>query len=405
MKILHIATGFPVSFPGGITNYLRSLVTRQREQGEIVDILAAPEPAVQTPSTVSSGRIIPFNGVASVFSLSILRKSPSLSANLTKLLAEYDVAHFHMSYGIPIDFYNAAIPIPYVVSLHDYSYICPRIFMVDKWNTTCNQRDLNKCQHCVGFLEQINILRAGSNRIGFKLPTISSRAASRRAAALDGFLRNAKARLAVSKRVSEIFADAVPDANFETLHIGNETAGPIPQRHNWMPQNKLRACFLGTLNRDKGAEVLFEIARSLPQNRCEISFWGRCTPDLIHSLSRLGIKNCGPYQPNMLPNILKDVDVGMVLPIWNDNGPQVLMEFLNQGVPVLGTNMGGIPDFLDSSTGFIFDPSTQLNAAVHWLATLTPEALSNYHMNIKPLKTPADHAAAVLGVYRRPEKS
>jgi hypothetical protein len=41
----------------------------------------------------------------------------------------------------------------------------------------------------------------------------------------------------------------------------------------------------------------------------------------------------GAYKPHQLSEILKSADVGLVLPVWNDNGSQVLMEFINNGIP------------------------------------------------------------------------
>lgn len=398
MKILHIATGFPISFPGGVTNYVRTLMKSQRSMGHRVDVLGGVGSAAQNKGDFADN-VFDFDGVASVFSLSVDRDDQSKAASLHQLISSYDLVHFHMSYGFPASFYESSIRVPYVVSLHDYGYICPRVFMVNKWGDTCNTRPLSTCQSCVGKLEQINVLRAGSNRMNVTLPTIRSRGVNRRAARLDRFLAGAAERLAVSSRVAAIFDDAVPGMSCKVLHIGNDSAGPIPQREQWIASGKIRCCYIGTLNKDKGAEVFIELVKALPADRFEFAFWGRGEAKYVTSLQELGVAINGAYTPDKLKGILREVDIGLVLPVWNDNGPQVLMEFINNGVPVLGTSMGGVPDFLNDQTGYLFDPFKEVENAVKWLKNIDAAALQRMHAKIRPLKTPDQHARETVAVY------
>lgn len=397
MRILHIATGFPVSFPGGVTNYVRTLSRSQKLRGHRVEILAGPEQDEQVVEYADA--VHQFKGVASAFSLSLNRDNKAKSNALYALISKFDIVHFHMAYGVPASFYATPMSVPYVVSLHDYGYICPRIFMMDKWKQLCTQRELVKCRRCVGMIEQVNFLRAGFGRMKWTLPTVPSDDVLSRASRMDTFLRGAQKLLAVSKRVAEIFEKSVSGITCDVLHIGNESAGEIPKRDTWAPKGKIRCAFIGTLNRDKGADVFLQLARSLPCERFQFSFWGRGEEQFLNALSDLGVACNGAYHPSELASIMRDVDVGLVLPIWNDNGPQVLMEFLNHGIPVLGTNMGGIPDFLAPETGFLFDPAGGVESAVHWLESLDSARLADMHSKITPLKTPHTHCNEVLEIY------
>lgn len=399
MKILHVATGFPVSFPGGITNYVRTLARCQREMGLSVDILGGAG-STATPVHDFADQVFDFDGVASVFSMSLDRDDKAKTRWLQNLLARYDLIHFHMGYGLPTSFYEQEFKTPYIVSLHDYGYICPRIFMVDKWGTVCEHRNLDKCQSCVGVLEQINVLRAAAKRVGLSLPTISSSGVRRRAKRLDSFLSGAEKRLAVSRRVAQIFEAAVSGSNFDVVHIGNETAGKIPQRSTWKLSGRIRCCYIGTLNKDKGAEIFIELVKKLPNDRFEFVFWGRGEEKYIEALRGLGVSVNGAYTPERLKSILSEVDLGLVLPVWNDNGPQVLMEFINNGVPVLGTSMGGVPDFLNEQTGYLFNPTDGISSAVQWMLSLDEKSLQHMHSNISPLKNPLQHATELASIYK-----
>lgn len=398
MKVLHIATGFPASFPGGVTNYVRALARSQRVMGHAVDVLGGVGSAASQKDGYAD-QVIDFDGVATVFSLSLDRDDKRKAAWIQGLLAGYDIVHFHMGYGFPASFYEKTIPVPYVVSLHDYGYICPRIFMVDKWGNVCDRRELSKCKSCVGALEQINLLRVASKRLGLTLPTIPSAGVNRRAHRLNRFISGAAKRLAVSRRVAEIFIDAVPGGICDVVHIGNDSAGEIPHRERWMISGKIRCCYIGTLNKDKGAEIFIDLVKKLPKDRFEFVFWGRGEEKYVSVLRGLGVAINGAYTPDKLKNILSEIDVGLVLPVWNDNGPQVLMEFINNGVPVLGTSMGGVPDFLNSRTGYLFDPVKGLGDAVQWMKSLNVSTLQRLHANITPLKTPDQHAREVVSIY------
>lgn len=397
MKILQVATGFPISFPGGITNYVRTLSRTQIALGHHVEILSGPENDMGPIDFATA--VHQFKGVGSAFCLSVNRDDKQATFRLAELLSKFDIIHFHMGYGLPASFFLSQTQTPYIVSLHDYGLICPRIFMMDKWGQLCESRDLTRCRKCVGQFEQINFVRAGLGRLGWKVPTLSSNAVVKRAERLDHFLAKAKRRLAVSKRVAEIFENAIPGVSCDVVHIGNESSQQIPSRDSWAPNGKIRCGFIGTLNRDKGANVLIDLVRSVPLERFDFGFWGRGEDRYLDELRRLGVACNGAYRPSELNKILQEVDVGLVLPIWNDNGPQVLMEFLNNGIPVLGTNMGGVPDFLTKTTGFIFNPSEGIEDAARWLQTLDETRLAEMHSQIKPLKNPVEHCNEVIDIY------
>ena len=62
MKILHICTGWPLSYKGGITNYVRSIAYAQYKNGHEVSVLGR-EDKVKYPFTYinyTSNRITPF---------------------------------------------------------------------------------------------------------------------------------------------------------------------------------------------------------------------------------------------------------------------------------------------------------------------------------------------------------
>ena len=94
----------------------------------------------------------------------------------------FDLVHFHMALDLPMRTLRtfAGSSLPYVVSLHDYYYLCPRIYMVDSANEVCRRIDVSKCCRCIGAFDQIDLLSKASRRLKFRLPRVSSTTAELR---------------------------------------------------------------------------------------------------------------------------------------------------------------------------------------------------------------------------------
>lgn len=402
MKILHIATGFQLSFPGGITNYVRSLASVQAASGDEVHVLARPDDISTYPNGVTLKAYVP--SCVAPFSLENVRRDPSTSQIVNLLQQErYDMAHFHMALDLPLHFLRDFVDfnIPYTVTLNDYYFVCPRIFMVDASANVCREIDLGKCKSCIGRLDQMQLVRRAAKKLGIPLPRISSPAAEERLRIMRGFLRSACLLLAASTRTAEIYSHAVPGAHFDIEQIGNESANMPPAVKT--SSGKIRFTALGTLSKSKGAGVLEEILKRSRRTDAEFHFYGRAHEGYGKRLRRLGLLDHGAYVPEDLPAIMSKTDVGIVIPIWEDNGPQVAMEFVNNRIPVLGTRRGGIPDIVAENAGFLFEPDSgaDLERAINWIDRVSMAELNVISARMRPLVTPQEHARRVSELYRQ----
>ncbi len=398
MKILHVATGFQLSYPGGITNYVRSLVKSQIALGDQVHVLARPENCTPADSIVKP--YIPFKVVP--FSLRTVDSDVCDSALWNEINRErYDLVHFHMALDFPMRTLRtfAGSALPYIVSLHDYYYICPRIYMVDSANEVCRRIDVSKCCRCIGAFDQVDLLRKASRKLKFQLPRVSSKAAELRLREMETFLGNARVLLPVSNRTAEIYREVVPRGQFIVEQIGNESADHEPITK--VSSERIRLVFIGTLSRIKGGTVLEKLLTLVRRRDLEFHFYGRTWEGFDKRLRPLGLMFHGSYQQEDLPGIMANADVGLVLPIWEDNGPQVAMEFVNHRVPVVGTRRGGIPDTVLSENGILFDPDSdaEIDRVVHWLENVSIQDLETISAGMKRLKTPAQHADRIREIY------
>lgn len=404
MKILHICTGWPLSINGGITNYVRSLAYTQYNNGDDVYVMGLKDD-VRYPFKYIEyqyKKIKPFT-------YSNLEDKDNLSM-VQKVLNDnkFDIIHIHAIEGIDWDLYSVLKEYKYVVSLHDYCFICPRVYMYGSDKIPCEAYDEKKCCRCISYLDRFKIFRSGIPRVNRILkcnlhtPYIPQNITKRRYEKFSELLNNADYILPVSSKVESIFKNSGITAKSKVLHIGNDSSKyyEITKEYNKKP-HQLKIVFLGRLSEYKGANLFLEIANHMKNNKnLEFHFLGR-SGDYHELLLQNGIVDDGPYKPEDLNEILKGYDMGMVLSVWHDNGPQVVMELLNNHIPVIGTKRGGIVDFVDGSNGFIFEPSskTEVDKLYDFLNNLNEKTVFELRQNIKRTVSPKEHYLELTSIY------
>ncbi len=399
MRILHFCTGFPLSYNGGITNYVRALVASQRALGYDVVVVAREKEVVDGLDVVpfKSENVKPF---AREFDFEGLSDD-----HLFRIVGQVkpDLIHVHMVLDFSASTFAAlqACGVPYCVSLHDYYYICPRIIMVKADDTVCRVMENDKCKRCIGVTGKRKALKrvlpsSVLNALGLLGGNVVPRAEVMR-----GFLNHASMLFPVSKRVEEIYRDFAPDGNYQTLHIGNQSAHHFPEVRE--RSGPIVVAVLGSLTYHKGAGVLQELLKRVTSESVEFHFYGRANREWMKRLANLGLRDCGEYRPEQLSEILEGVDVGLVLPIWEDNGPQVTMEFINNRIPVVGTRRGGIPDFIGKNNGYVFEPDipSEVDGIAEFLRNIDREKLLKIKKGMMRLLTPEEHVKELSSHYKK----
>ena len=103
----------------------------------------------------------------------------------------------------------------------------------------------------------------------------------------------------------------------------------------------------------------------------------------------------------------KKIDVLIVPALWADPGPLVVHEAFANSVPVVGSRMGGISDFIQQDvTGWLFTPGdiAQLtDDLAKRIAAGGPSCRPKRHSLISGLKPPQNESPNATNMYRRPE--
>ena len=395
MKVIHLCTGYNITYNGGITNYVRSLAEMQVKKGHEVVVVGAKDSKASTLSfkyiEYSDFYVKPFT----------LRENKSIFAykkmeNIIKK-EKPDLVHIHMMLDVDERLYKILkkYNIKYIVSLHDYSFLCPKIQMF-RDNKPCEKVGEN-CKNCAYFLEQTFILKklCDTFKINKEIGKKNSSKFLKMYEHNKKLLEGANLLLPVSNRVKEIYEKSDIKNNYKVLHIGNITANSFKeyQIKEVKENEKIKVVMLGNFSNIKGGNEFIKIANKL-DNKYEFYFLGRSSAAEKEMMKNNNIIDKGEYKQIDLPQLLKEYDFGCVLSIWEDNAPQVVMELLNNNIPVIGTRMGGIPDFIkDEINGFLYNPYSidEFNNLIEKLNKLNKEKVEFMKSNIEKTKNPEEH--------------
>lgn len=134
-------------------------------------------------------------------------------------------------------------------------------------------------------------------------------------------------------------------------HLGLDVSGPI-------------VCYVGNLSPEKGVNVLLEAMLLLKtQGHSGITLLlvgdGTLESELKAFVEREGIEGqvrfCGRRPHAEIPDWISAADV-LCLPSFREGCPNVVLEALASGRPVVASSVGGVPELLDDGTGALVPP-------------------------------------------------
>lgn len=154
-------------------------------------------------------------------------------------------------------------------------------------------------------------------------------------------------------RVRSLYTPAVLDVPSE----------PIAARQ-LRKEGDRRPCVLwaGRLDRQKRFDLVVEVAAAMPD--IDFRCWGKAvldTPPNLDTMTR-NLEINGPFDTYQeLP--LEDCDGFFYTAAW-DGLPTILIEFGALGMPVAASAVGGVPELIDETTGWLFADQAGADAAV-----------------------------------------
>ena len=130
--------------------------------------------------------------------------------------------------------------------------------------------------------------------------------------------------------------------------IGNETVA----HQNYY-------CFVGRLSQEKGVTDLLDVASRLPY-RLKVAGGGPLEAELREKYADCSnIEFLGMLDAQGVVNVLTGAKLSVIPSQWYENNPLSVVESLCAGTPVAGSQIGGIPELINSENGIVFQPFDQ----------------------------------------------
>ncbi len=318
-----------------------------------------------------------------------------------------------------------------VYTATDFWTICPVVDLRRHDGVMCEGPDLPHCIRCVvsrsgGSLASI-LMKAAVDRTSdaalrtagrlSETPPLSKTFPLRQVWALKerpGYIREHMEQvdhiIAYTQLMKDLLlANGIGNGRIGISHYGIDIS-PIletPRNRNLPPP--LRIGFIGTLAPHKGCDILIRAFRSLPTElEATLDIYGNLKRFelFVEELRRLAegderINFVGPFQRERVGQVLSGLDVLVVPSRWYENQPGVILEAFAAGIPVVGTDLGGISEFVKhEENGLLFELENAEDLA-RQLRRLgeEPGLLKKLRAGIGPVKTVKENVDELEELY------
>lgn len=243
-----------------------------------------------------------------------------------------------------------------VWTLHDYKLLCPRYDCLKNGNTICETCFNGDKKACLD-----NKCMKGSKLasfIGFKEAIVWNR--ERLEASTDVFI--CPSQFMADKMVQGGFSKSKMQTlcNFIDVEKCKFSSTDGTDDVELLPKKEDYYCFIGRLSHEKGAKALIEAANQLPYKLVIIG--GGPLMDELKSVAHTNIEFVGFKQWDDIKQLVGKARFSVIPSEWYENNPLSVIEAQCLGTPVLGANIGGIPELTDYtfSSGNIADLKTKI---------------------------------------------
>ena len=175
-------------------------------------------------------------------------------------------------------------------------------------------------------------------------------------------------------------------------------------------ERPLRLAFFGRLDPTKGVHVIIEAIRALPSAPITLDIFGSEQGEtgaayagkvrqIANSDQRVRLRASVPSAK--IVSTMREYDAVVVPSQWMETGPLVVLEAFAAGVPVLGSNLGGIAELIQNHIdGFLVNGGQggDWYSALRQL-TINPQFLTSYRHNLPTPRSMREVSREMLQLY------
>lgn len=269
-----------------------------------------------------------------------------------------------------------------VYTAHDYQLVCPN-HMMNNPNTHKN------CEKCVGG-KFINCLKG---------KCVHGSSAKSAVGMAESYFWNIKGTYKYID--SFVCCSEFMKTKLDTNPV---FAGKTVALHNFIDKvewkdtaKKDYILYFGRYSDEKGIGTLIEVCKSMP----DMQFIFAGNGPLENTVNNVpNIKNVGFRTGDKLEKLIREARVSVYPSEWYENCPFSVMESQMYGTPVLGANIGGMPELIDvGKTGELFESGNAVDLEEKLLEIL--EKSDEYSENCKNIKfnTISEYYDKILKIY------
>lgn len=265
---------------------------------------------------------------------------------LSKLLIlhDIDIAHLHIYYGKLTTSILSVLnkrKIPIVQTLHEYKLVCP-VYTMERSGTVCNDCVSSSRLKCI-----TNRCKDGSviKSSAMALESYISR--------MLGDISKIDLFLSVSNfHRNMMIQGGVPSEKIEVLYNFIDVKSYTPNF-----DNEGYFLYFGRIERLKGIITLIESFSNLNKKLLIVGD-GAFANELVEIIKDIpNIDYIGFKEGEELKSIISKSKCVLVPSEWYENCPMNVLEAKSLGKPVIGSNIGGIPELVrDGIDGYLFSP-------------------------------------------------
>ena len=256
-----------------------------------------------------------------------------------------------------------------VFTAHDYQLICP--------NHMCNNPNTGKnCEKCLGG-HFLNCIKGKCIHGSTAKSTIGAMEAT--FWKLNGAYRYIDTIICCSEFLKRKM-DSNPLFAEKTIAMHN-----FVDKVEWKEtEKKDYVLYFGRFSKEKGIETLIKVCKELP----DIQFVFAGTGPLEDEINEIqNTKNVGFQKGEALEKLIREALFSVYPSEWYENCPFSVMESQMYGTPVLGADIGGIPELIEANrTGELFESGNAQDLKNKIIKLYKNKDLANqYSLNCKDI--------------------
>lgn len=251
-----------------------------------------------------------------------------------------DVAHFHIfQHQISPSVFGPLKKkcVPLVLTLHDLKPICPtyKMYSNDKVCEACKSRKFYNCfmKKCTKGSRLMSLINTTEMYLHYSL----------------GYYQGVDRYIAVS----QFYRDKMIEFGFSPKQVVCIPNYIDASRFERPYDDQGYALFFGRLSYEKGLDHLLDAIALTPDIRLIIAGTGPSEEQLKKAVKNRGLNNVtflGFVSGNKLLDLISKASFAVIPSIWYENCPMSILESFALQTPVIGAEIGGIPELVNHET-------------------------------------------------------